>query len=145
MKMHTGRNAKYIVDTPKANPKDPDYRVRNDPKIVKPIVLVDGDTVPGAEFYAEAKWIVPGGEKEIKLCESHTHNFNEVIGFFGLNYDNIQDLGAEIEITIDNEKNIVDRSFCACIPAGVQHGPLIIRNITRPIFHASSGKTSQYE
>jgi hypothetical protein len=145
MKMHKGRNAKYVVDTPKTNAKNPPYRVKNDFKSVKPIVQVDGDTVPGAEFYAEAKWILPGTAKEIKLCESHTHDFNEVLGFFGFNYDNIQDLGAEIEITIDNKKNIVDRSFCACIPAGVQHGPVIVRNITRPIFHASSGKTSQYK
>jgi hypothetical protein len=138
--------AKCAVDTPKKNPKYPPYRVKNDPKVVKPIVQVDADTVPGAEFYAEAKWIVPGGDKkEIKLCESHTHDFNEVLGFFGYNYDNIQDLGAEIEITIDGEKNILDRSFSACIPAGVPHGPVIIRNIKRPIFHVSSGKTAYYK
>jgi hypothetical protein len=143
--MHKGRNAKYVMDIPKANAKYPAYRVKNDPAIVKPIVQVDADTVPGAEFYTETKWIVPGAKKEIKLCESHTHDFNEVLGFFGFSYDNIQDLGAEIEITIDGEKNIVDRSFAACIPAGVPHGPVIIRNIERPIFHVSSGKTSQYK
>ena len=143
--MHKGKNAKYVVDTPKANAKYPPYRVKNDPKVVKPVIHGDADTVSGAGFYAEAKWIVPGSKTEIKLCESHTHDFNEVLGFFGLNYDNIQDLGAEIEITIDNEKNIVDRSFSACIPAGVQHGPVIVRNIKRPIFHASSGIASQYK
>jgi len=143
--MHQGKNAKYVVDTPKANAKYPPYRVKNDPKIVKPIVQIDADTVPGAEFYTETKWILPGDKKEIKLCESHTHDFNEVLGFFGYNYDNIQDLGAEIEITIDGEKNIVDRSFSACIPAGVPHGPVIVRNIERPIFHVSSGKAGQYK
>ncbi|MCX7911771.1 MAG: hypothetical protein N2506_02230 [Dehalococcoidales bacterium] len=143
--MHKGKNAKYVVDFPKKGAKYPHYRVQNDPKIVKPIVQVDADTVPGAEFYAETKWILPGGPAEIKLCETHTHNFNEVLGFFGYNYDNIQDLGAEIEIWIDNEKNIVDRSFCACIPAGVPHGPVIIRNIERPIFHVSSARVGRYE
>ncbi len=140
-----GKNAKYVVDKPKAEAKYPPYRMENDAGIVKPIVQVDADTVPGTEFYAEAKWIMPGSDKEVKLCESHTHDFNEVLGFFGFNYDNIQDLGAELEITIDNEKNIVDRSFSACIPAGVQHGPVIIRNIKRPIFHVSSGPTGQYK
>jgi hypothetical protein len=140
-----GKYAKYVVDTPKKDAKYPPYRVKNDPRIVKPVVQIDADTVPGAEFYAETKWILPGDKKEIKLCESHTHDFNEVLGFFGYNYDNIQDLGAEIEITIDNEKNIVDRSFSACIPAGVQHGPVIVRNIVRPIFHVSSGKANQYK
>jgi hypothetical protein len=143
--MHKGRNAKYVMDIPKANAKYPSYRVKNDPKVVKPIVQVDKDTVPGAQFFAETKWILPETKKEIKLCESHTHNFNEVLGFFGFNYDNIQDLGAEIEITIDGEKNIVDRSFSACIPAGVPHGPVIIRNIKRPIFHVASAKTGEYK
>ena len=143
--MHKGKNAKYVVDTPKASAKYPSYRVKNDPKFVKPIVQVDADTVPSAEFYAEAKWILPGSGSEIKLCDSHTHNFTEVLGFFGFNYDNIQDLGAEIEITIDDEKNILDRSFSACIPAGVQHGPVIIRNIKCPIFHASSGPMARYQ
>ena len=135
-----GKNAKYGVDKPKENPA---YRTKVDPKRVKPIITVDADTVPGAEFYSDTKWILPGSG-DVKLCESHTHEFNEVLGFFGYNYDNIQDLGAELEITIDNEKNIVDRSFSACIPAGVQHGPIIVRNITRPIFFVSSGKASRY-
>jgi hypothetical protein len=138
-----GKNAKYGVDKPKENPKYPAYRTKVDPKRVKPIITVDADTVPGAEFYSDTKWILPGSG-DVKLCESHTHEFNEVLGFFGYNYDNIQDLGAELEITIDNEKNIVDRSFSACIPAGVQHGPIIVRNITRPIFFVTSGKASRY-
>ena len=138
--------AKCAVDTPKKNAKYPSYRVKNDPKVVRPIVQLDAETVPGAEFYAETKWIVPAGDKkEIKLCEEHTHDFNEVLGFFGYNYDNIQDLCAECEIWIDGEKNIVDRSFSACIPAGVKHGPVILRNVKKPIFHVSSGKTSNYK
>jgi hypothetical protein len=68
-----------------------------------------------------------------------------MIGFFGYNYDNIQDLGAEIEITIDNEKNIVDRSFTAYVPPGVQHGPIIVKNVVRPIFWVSSGRAPRYE
>jgi hypothetical protein len=133
------------MDTPKANAKYPSYRVKNDPKIVKPIVQVDAETVPGAEFYAETKWILPGSKNDIKLCEPHTHEYNEVLGFFGFNYDNIQDLGAEIEITIDNEKNIVDRSFSACIPAGVKHGPIIVKNVQRPIFYSYAAKTGNYK
>ena len=88
---------------------------------------------------------LPGAKGEIKLCESHTHKFSEVIGFFGFNYDNIQDLGAEIEITIDNEKNILDRSFAAYVPPGVQHGPIIVRNVQRPIFWVSTARAPKYE
>ena len=140
-----GKNAKYGVDYPKKNAKYPAYRPKVDPKIVKPIVTVDNEVVPGAEFYADTKWIAPGSKTEIKLAESHTHKFGEMLGFFGYNYDNIQDLGGEIEITIDNEQNIVDRSFCAYIPPGVQHGPIVVRNVVRPIFWVSSGRAPKYE
>jgi hypothetical protein len=140
-----GKNAKYGVDYPKKNAKYPPYRTKVDPKIMKPIVTIDDEVVPGAEFYADTKWILPGSKAGIKLCESHTHKFGEMLGFYGFNYENIQDLGAEIEITIDNEKNVVDRSFAGYIPPGVQHGPIIIKNIVRPIFFVSSGRAPRYE
>ncbi len=140
-----GKNAKYAVDKAKANPKYPSIETKTDPKIVKPIITVDDEVVPGAQFYADTKWILPGAKGEIKLCDSHTHKFGEMIGFYGYNYDNIQDLGAEIEIVIDNEKNTLDRSFGAYVPPGVQHGPIIVRNVQRPIFWVSSARAPRYE
>ena len=139
-----GKYTKCAVDSPKKNPQYPSYRVKNDAKTVRPIVQVDAETIPGAEFYSETRWIMPG-KKEIKLFEEHTHDFTEVLGFFGYSYENIQDLGAELEIWIDGEKNILDRSFCASIPPGIKHGPVIIRNQKLPIFHVSSGNTGTYK
>ena len=140
-----GKNSKYGVDKTKTNPAYPAYQPKQDANIVKPVITVDDDVVPGAEFYADTNWILPGAEGDIRLCESHTHEFGEQLGFYGFNYENIQDLGAEIEIVIDNEVNIVDRSFAAYIPAGVQHGPIIVRNVQRPIFWVSSGSAPRYE
>jgi hypothetical protein len=139
-----GKNAVYGVDKAKVNPQYPPYRIKTDPAIVKSIITVDDEVVPGAQMYADTKWILPGSKTEIKLCESHTHEFGEMLGFYGFNYDNIQDLCAEIEIVIDKEINIVDRSFAAYIPAGIQHGPIIVRNVRRPIFWVSSGITPRY-
>jgi hypothetical protein len=140
-----GKNAKYAVDKARVNPGLLPFETKVDPKIVKPVITVDNEVVPGAQFYADTKWILPGAKGEIKLCDSHTHKFGEMLGFYGYNYDNIQDLGAEIEITIDNEKNIVDRSFAAYVPPGVQHGPIIVRNVQRPIFWVSSGRAPKFE
>ena len=140
-----GKNAKYAIDYAKPNPSYPAFRPPVDPKAVKPVVTVDDQTVPGAEFYCDTNWILPGQEKEIRLAESHTHKFGEMLGFYGFNYDNIQDLGAEIEIVIDGETNILDRSFAAYVPPGVQHGPIIVRNVQRPIFFVSSGRAPRYE
>jgi hypothetical protein len=140
-----GKNAKYAVDIVKANPKRLSFETKTDPNIVKPVITVDSDVVPGAEFFADTKWILPGAKAEIRLCDSHTHKFGEMISFYGFNYDNIQDLGAEIEITIDNEINIVDRSFAAYVPPGVQHGPIIVRNVLRPIFWVSTARAPKNE
>ena len=140
-----GKNAKYGVDQAKPNPTYPSFQTKPDAAIVKPVITVDDDVVPGAEFFAETNWILPGAQGEIRLCESHTHAFGEMLGFYGYNYDNIQDLGAEIEIIIDNEINMMDRSFAAYVPPGVQHGPIIVRNVQRPIFWVSSGRAPRYE
>ena len=139
------RNAKYFVTADKPNLVLPSYRLKVDPQFVKRILHVDADTVPGAEFYSEARWIVPGSKEEIRLVNSHTHTWGELLGFFGFNYDDIQDLGAEIEFTVDNEKHLITKSFAAFVPAGIQHGPLIIRNVVRPIFHFSAGPCKIYE
>jgi len=139
------RNAKYFITADKPNLKLPSYRLPVNPDFVKRILHVDADTVPGAEFYTEAKWILPGSKDEIRQVDSHTHPFGELIGFFGFNYDDIQDLGAEIEFTVDNETYKITKSFAAFVPAGIQHGPLIIRNVVRPIFHFAAGDCKIYE
>jgi hypothetical protein len=139
------KNAKYVIDYDKPLDNLPEHRLKVDPEFVKRIVHVGPDTVPGAEFYSEAKWILPGSKEEIKETESHTHEFGELIGCFGFNYDDIQDLGAEIEFTVDNKTYRITKSFASFVPAGVQHGPLIIRNVKRPIFHFIAADTEKYD
>jgi len=137
--------AKCFVTADKPNLKLPSYR--HDYDFIKRVTHIDADTVPGAKFYNECMWITPEdtprGEKV--LADSHTHNWGQYLGFYVYNYDDIHDLGAEIEFTIDGEKHLIKESFSAFIPAGVQHGPLIVRNVTKPIFHFSAGSTEIYE
>jgi len=140
------KNDKNMLTVDKKNPVFPAFRHEGASKFVKRILQLDAETVPGAEFYSEAKWIVPGdtSKEGILLVDSHTHTFGELIGFFGYDYEDVQDLGAEIEFTVDNEKHIVTKSFAAFIPAGIQHGPLIVRNVRKPIFHMTAADTGIY-
>lgn len=137
--------AKYFVTTDKPKLKLPSYRHTD--KYTKRVVHLDADTVPGAKFYNESMWLVPGDTSKAgkTVADSHTHTWGQFLGFFGFNYENVRDLGAEIEFTIDGEKHIIKESFAAFIPAGIQHGPLTIRNVVRPIFHFSSGSCEIYE
>jgi len=46
---------------------------------------------------------------------------------------------------IDGERHVMDRSFVASIPAGLEHGPINFRSIDRPIFHFAAGPGKMYE
>jgi len=137
--------AKQFLMADKENVQYPPFRIPEDPKYIKRLVQLDKDTVPGTEFYSEAKWIMPGNSQPMKMSESHTHEFGEFIGFFAFNYNNIKDLGAEIEFTVDNETYTITEAFAAFIPKGIQHGPLIIRNVRYPIFCFTGGDTDTYK
>jgi len=123
--------AKYFITSDKPDLKLPEYR--HDYDFIKRVTHIDADTVPGAKFYNESMWITPTdtskGEKV--LADSHTHSWGQFLCFYVYDYDDIHNLGAEIEFTIDGEKHVITESFSAFIPA--------------PIFVFSSGSTEKYE
>ena len=141
---------KYFVFDDKKDLKLPSYRLNTGSEKIVRMTHVDADTVEGATFYNEMMWILPGfGENYTddnpNFKEEHTHEFGELMCFYGLNYDDIMDLGAEIEFSIDGETYTITESFTAFIPPGVKHGPLTIRNVTRPIAHMIACDTGVYK
>lgn len=139
--------AKYFVLSDKPGLEFPAFRPEVNPDLFRKIVHLDADVVSDSEFYSEAMWIVPGDEFNdgVTQIESHSHDWGEFIAFYGYNYDDIHDLGAEIEFTIDGKTHQITESFASFIPAGVEHGPLIIRNVRRPVIHFSAGPTKRYK
>jgi hypothetical protein len=95
-------------------------------------------------FYVECVWFWPTREEDTSSPDPHTHDFDEVIGFFGTDKENLNDLGATIELWIDGEKNIITETFLAFIPAGVVHCPLKILRIDRPVFHFATMQGKNY-
>jgi hypothetical protein len=140
-------NEKYFVTELKKNlvvaPWDPVFTEKEASRLLS----LDSDVREGA-FYMEMAWFWPGKWPETKSeqenVKAHTHEFDESIAFVGTNPENIRDLGGEVELWVNGEKNILDRSFVAFIPAGTVHGPLIIRKVNRPIFHFTSGVGKRY-
>jgi hypothetical protein len=145
--MADGKNAKNVLTKNKVNAVSPPFEHDRESVFVKTALQLDGETVPGAEFFSDAKWILPGDTSKdgILMFDSHTHTFGELISFNGFDYDDIQDLGAEVEFTVDNQKHIITKSFAAFIPAGIQHGPLIVRNMKKPIFRMMAADTDAYK
>ena len=81
---------------------------------------------------------------ETEGTPSHTHDFDEVIGFFGSNPQNSHDLCGEVEFWLEDEKYILNKSCLIFAPKGLRHCPLRVIRVDRPIFFLTVSITSKY-
>jgi hypothetical protein len=108
------------------------------------VLYLDNEILPGA-FYLDCAWSIPGEEYEPdKQTKPHTHDYDEVLCFFGSNPEDFHDLGGEVEFWLGDEKHIITKSCIIFIPKGLKHSPLVIRRVDRPIFHFSTGPSKMY-
>jgi hypothetical protein len=142
--MAESKYAKYIITETKPNLKPPKYRVDLEdelPSMLTRLAYLDDDVIKGA-FYLECVWFWKGFDA-VKV-EAHTHDFDEVIAFFGTNPEDPHDLGGEIELWLGDEKHLLTKSCIVFVPKGLKHCPLIIRKVDRPISHFTTGPKGIY-
>ena len=58
--------------------------------------------------------------------------------------ENPDDLNGEVEIWLEDEKHVIDRSTMIFVPAGMAHCPLVLNRVDKPIFHFTIVKGGQY-
>jgi len=65
---------------------------------------------------------------------SHVHPADEVLVFLGMDPNDLDYLGAEIEIDIgkEQERHLINKPAAVICPAGVPHTPLVTRWVDRP-------------
>jgi hypothetical protein len=65
---------------------------------------------------------------------SHVHPTDEVLFFLGIDPDNADSLGAEIEIDLgkEQERYLFNRSSAVLCPAGLPHAPIVTRWVDKP-------------
>jgi hypothetical protein len=146
--MAESRTGKYIITDVKPDRLFPgEWRNINDkkgtPATPTHVMWLDGEVIPGA-FYSESVWIWPDCASEKPAALEHTHNFTEVVTFFGTDFNNPKDLCGEVEFWLDGEKHVMTKSCLIYVPAGMKHCPLIVRRIDRPIFHFTVGLGGDY-
>jgi hypothetical protein len=111
------------------------------------LISLDSEVIEGA-FFLDIAWFWPGDWPKYKSDEgtlkTHTHEYDEAIAYIGTSEEDPHDLGGEIELWIDGKQNIIDKSFVAFLPAGVEHGPLTIKKIDKPILHFGVGMGKKY-
>jgi hypothetical protein len=136
------KHGKYVVTQPKKDLVVPSWGGDLSTETSTRVMYLDSEVIKGA-FYVEVVWFWPTDKEDKSSPEPHKHDFDEVIGFFGTDRNDLNDLGAEIEFYIDGERNLMNQTFLAYIPKGIVHCPLNILKITRPVFHFATmqGKT----
>jgi hypothetical protein len=98
----------------------------------KRILWMDKNVVPGA-FNMNTSWYLKSGPTIDD--KPHTHDHDEIIGFFGNDASKPDDLGGVVEIYLEDELQVITKSAMIFIPAGMVHCPLFLRRVDRPIFH----------
>jgi hypothetical protein len=109
---------------------DSDHDETDAPVPINRVIYMDDRVVPGS-FYVEAVWVTGSVPK---VHPVHRHDHDEVLGFVGSNMDDLNDLGAEIDIVLDGKKTTITKTCFIHVPAGVEHGGLCFRKIDRPVF-----------
>jgi len=107
------------------------------------VLFVDDNVLKGA-FYLNCA-LVWGESDEDRAHKSHTHEFDEYIGFLGSNPEDPSDLGGEVEIWLGDEKHMLTKSCAVFVPKGLPHCPIIFRKVDSPIFYFSTAPNTVYE
>ena len=97
------------------------------------MTMMSNDLVAGVNTYIEIGWVYEMPNPNLHIFEhSHRENCNEIVLHLGTNPNNPEDLGAEIEFVVDGQPLAFDTTSALYIPAGVKHGPVTWRKVTRP-------------
>lgn len=117
------------------------YVVRKPAYEVTPIVevkgripamtLMSGNLVPGTKMYVETGWVLGMPDPNPHIGE-HSHDYDEIILHLGVDPNNPEDLGGEIEISVGGQPFLINSTSGIYVPKGVKHGPLIWKRFDRP-------------
>ena len=132
---------RYIITEVKPKKEAP-WTPKFGPDELIPMLHIDSNVIDGA-FYVESAWTLPPFADESR-GEEHSHDYDEVLAFFGSDPENPNDLNAEAEVHIGGEVHTVNKSCLIFVPKGTKHGPIDFKRIDRPIFHFSCGTGKVY-
>jgi hypothetical protein len=131
--------AKFIITKPLA--EEHGYEQKDGPDVRASMAYLDASILPGA-FYCEAHWFKGPTKFSPK---KHTHDFDEVLGFFGGDPLDPINLNGEVDLWIEDERHLLHESCLVFIPAGTWHCPMNVRRADKPIFHFSTGNSKGYK
>jgi hypothetical protein len=103
------------------------------------------ESITKGTLYFDAVWMMDlHGAAGVQVEIQHSHDFDEILGFFGSRRDNPRDLDAKIELWLEDEQYSITRSSLVFVPRGMKHLPLYFRRIGSPVLFFTSGNGTAY-
>ena len=137
--MAESKYSKHIVTDLKTPQFSEEFNARYR-EFAKRILWMDSNVVEGA-FQMNCSWYLRPNKY---ATEPHTHDSDEIIGFFSSDPDDPYTLDGEVEFWIEDEQFILEKTCMIFIPGGMKHCPLILRRVDKPIFHFSTVTEGTY-
>lgn len=124
-----GKYARHLIEN-----YDPTGK-KTPPDSFWPILWLDRNKLDNAP-YMEVLWF---GQEGFNGPVTHTHGFDEVIGFLSPDPDSPGDLPAEIHYDVDFKTIKSTKSMYIFIPRDIPHSPIYAPKVGSPIIHFSGG------
>jgi hypothetical protein len=103
------------------------------------------DNVAKGALYYDAVWMTGlHGQDGFQVEIQHSHDFDEILGFFGSNPPNFRDLNSEIELWLEDEQYFITKSCLVWVPRGMNHLPLYFRKVGTPVLFFTVGNGTSY-
>jgi hypothetical protein len=99
------------------------------------MTMMSNNLLPGCNIYIEGGWVWGMPDPNPHIFE-HGHDYEELVVHFGTDYQNPEELGAEIEFCVGGQPLMVDKTSAIFVPEGVKHGPLTWKKYSAP--HSNS-------
>ena len=137
--MSEKKNEKYIVTELKAPSASPEAVARY-AEFARRILWLDDNVVEGA-FQMNCSWYL---RPTRGITEPHSHEYDEIIGFFGSDPDDPHNLYGEVEFWLEDEQYFLTKTSMVFVPGGMSHCPLVLKRVDRPIFHFTTVNGGRY-
>ena len=129
--MASSKYDKYFINEP----------VIDGQHIKKRLAFYGGKHFPGLNYLVRWNYFT----KEHTFRDPpHSHDFDQVFHFMGGDSMDITDFGAEVEFTLEGEKHVFNRMTLIYVPKGMNHCPIYVRNVTKPIMFMNVAITDTY-
>jgi len=96
------------------------------------MTFMNRNLVPECDVYVEGGWVWGMPDPNPHIFDHVHRGFEELVIHFGTNYERPEELGAEIEFSLEGQPLKVDKTSVVFVPKGMSHGPLIWKKYSGP-------------